>query len=90
MEEYILEMKDIVKRFPGTLALDKVGLNLKRGEIVALIGENGAGKSTLMNVLMGVYKKDEGTILLNGKEIENNSLPTATAFRQHRGEAPAP
>ncbi len=73
MEEYILEMKDIVKRFPGTLALDKVGLNLKRGEIVALIGENGAGKSTLMNVLMGVYKKDEGTILLNGKEIENNS-----------------
>ena len=73
MEEYILEMKDIVKRFPGTLALDGVGLNLKRGEIVALIGENGAGKSTLMNVLMGVYKKDEGTILLNGKEIENNS-----------------
>ena len=73
MDEYILEMKDIVKRFPGTLALDKVGLNLKRGEIVALIGENGAGKSTLMNVLMGVYKKDEGTILLNGKEIENNS-----------------
>ena len=73
MEEYILEMKDIVKRFPGTLALDRVGLNLKRGEIVALIGENGAGKSTLVNVLMGVYKKDEGTILLNGKEIENNS-----------------
>ncbi len=55
MSEYILEMKDITKEFPGVKALDNVCLQVKRGEIHALIGENGAGKSTLMNVLSGVY-----------------------------------
>lgn len=73
MNEYILEMKDIVKRFPGTLALDNVNFNLKKGEVMALIGENGAGKSTLMNVLMGVYNLDSGEIFLNGEKIENKS-----------------
>ena len=73
MAEYILEMKGITKKFPGTLALDKVDLTLKKGEIVALIGENGAGKSTLMNVLMGNLIADEGTILLNGEKIVNHS-----------------
>ena len=51
MSEYLLEMKQIVKKFPGTLALNHVDFNLKSGEVMALIGENGAGKSTLMNVL---------------------------------------
>jgi len=73
MSEYILEMKSIIKKFPGTLALNKVDFNLKEGEVMALIGENGAGKSTLMNVLMGVYAPDEGEILLNNKIIENKS-----------------
>lgn len=73
MAEYILEMKSIVKRFPGTLALNKVDFNLKEGEVMALIGENGAGKSTLMNVLMGVFPPDEGEIYLRDKKIENKS-----------------
>lgn len=73
MAPYYLEMKGIVKRFPGTVALDHVDLFLKKGEIMALIGENGAGKSTLMNVLMGNLIADEGTILLNGEEIKNRN-----------------
>lgn len=73
MVEYLLEMRQIVKQFPGTLALDHVDFNLKSGEIMALIGENGAGKSTLMNVLMGILQPDSGKILLNGAEIENKS-----------------
>lgn len=73
MTPFFLEMKGIVKRFPGTLALDKVDLSLNRGEVMALIGENGAGKSTLMNVLMGNLVPDEGEIFLDGKKIHNNS-----------------
>ena len=67
MEEFVLQMKGITKRFPGVLALDKVNLNLRRGSVHALMGENGAGKSTLMKCLFGVYNKDEGEILINGK-----------------------
>lgn len=73
MSDYVLEMKGIVKEFPGTLALDKVDFNLKKGEVMALVGENGAGKSTLMNVLMGVHQPNAGEIYLNGEKIENNS-----------------
>ena len=72
MGEYILEMKQIVKQFPGTLALDHVDFNLREGEVMALIGENGAGKSTLMNVLMGVYSPDSGEVILNGKKMRTN------------------
>ncbi len=73
MSEYILEMKGIIKEFPGTLALDRVDFSIKAGEIVALIGENGAGKSTLMNVLMGIHQPTAGEIILNGNKIENKS-----------------
>lgn len=73
MTEYLLRMNQIVKQFPGTLALDHVDFNLKSGEVMALIGENGAGKSTLMNVLMGILQPDSGEIILDGKEIENKS-----------------
>ena len=68
--EYVIEMKDITKEFPGIKANDRVNLNLKKGEIHALLGENGAGKSTLMSVLFGLYQADEGIIKINGKEIE--------------------
>ena len=55
MVNVLLEMKNIVKRFPGVRALDNVNLEVEEGEIHALVGENGAGKSTLMNVLSGIY-----------------------------------
>ena len=67
--EYILEMKDISKTFPGVKALDRVQLQVRPGEVHALMGENGAGKSTLMKILMGIYTKDDdgGEILFDGK-----------------------
>jgi general nucleoside transport system ATP-binding protein len=69
----IVEMKGIVKRFPGVLANDHVDFELSAGEIHALLGENGAGKSTLMNVLAGLYKQDAGIIKVNGKTLEFSS-----------------
>ncbi len=72
MPEYILEMKDISKSFPGVKALNHVQLQVKAGEVHALMGENGAGKSTLMKILMGIYRKDagEGSITFNGEPYE--------------------
>lgn len=66
----ILEMKDITKEFSGVKVLDKVSFVLKSGSVHALMGENGAGKSTLMKILNGIYEKDGGSILINGKEEE--------------------
>ena len=76
MSEYILEMKNIIKEFPGVKALDDVNFKVKRGEIHALVGENGAGKSTLMKVLSGVYTHEEftGDIILNGDKKKFNSI----------------
>ena len=72
--EYILEMRDISKSFPGVKALDRVQLQVRPGEVHALMGENGAGKSTLMKILMGIYKKDKGgEILFNGQPYEVSS-----------------
>jgi simple sugar transport system ATP-binding protein len=68
-----LEMRGIVKRFPGVLANDQVNLEVKAGEIHALLGENGAGKSTLMKILYGLYQPDAGEILLNGQSIRIHS-----------------
>ena len=70
MGEVILRMEGIDKSFPGVHALDHVNLEVKKGEVHALMGENGAGKSTLMKVLTGIYSKDEGIILYEGKEVE--------------------
>ena len=72
-KKVILEMKGISKTFPGVKALDNVQLTVKEGEVVALMGENGAGKSTLMKCLFGIYHKDSGTILLDGKEVNFTS-----------------
>jgi len=69
----VVEMKGIVKRFPGVLANDHVDFELRTGEIHALLGENGAGKSTLMNVLAGLYKQDAGIIKVKGQTLEFSS-----------------
>ena len=71
--EYVIEMKDITKKFGGLLAVDHVNFQVKPGEIHALCGENGAGKSTLMNVLIGLYQPTEGSIYLNGKKVRIDS-----------------
>ena len=68
-EEVLLQMKDISKSFPGVKALDRVSLTVRKGTVHALMGENGAGKSTLMKCLFGIYSKDEGSILLEGREV---------------------
>ena len=77
-ENYIIEMLNITKRFPGIVANDNITLQLKKGEIHALLGENGAGKSTLMSVLFGLYQPEEGKILKNGKEVKINNPNDAT------------
>jgi general nucleoside transport system ATP-binding protein len=69
----ILRMKGITKRFPGVTANDNVNLDLKAGEVLALLGENGAGKSSLMNVLVGLYRPDEGTIEVRGQQTAIHS-----------------
>ena len=69
MSEYVLEMKDIVKRYPGVLAVDHGQLTLRPGEVHCLVGENGAGKSTLMKVLAGAIPMDSGEILLSGEPV---------------------
>lgn len=69
MGEVILTMTDIDKSFPGVHALDHVSFSLRAGEVHALMGENGAGKSTLMKVLTGIYTKDSGSIVYEGKEV---------------------
>jgi general nucleoside transport system ATP-binding protein len=66
----VLELRGITKRFPGVLANDKIDITLREGKILALLGENGAGKTTLMNILYGLYKPDEGSISVRGKEVD--------------------
>ena len=77
MGETIVLMEGIEKSFPGVHALSNCKLELKKGEVHALIGENGAGKSTLMKILTGVYKKDDGKIIYKGKEVEINNPKAA-------------
>jgi len=70
MSEFVLEMKDVYKAFPGVVALDHVKLQLKPGTVHALMGENGAGKSTLMKCMFGIYSMDEGEIYIDGVKTE--------------------
>ena len=80
MSPSILQLTGIVKRFPGVTALDNVDFELRAGEIHSLMGENGAGKSSLLKVLTGVYHPDQGTIVLNGQQIQPSSPAHASAL----------
>lgn len=75
--DYILEMKEITKSFPGVLALDKVNIKVREGTVHVLCGENGAGKSTLMKVLSGEHEIDSGEIYFKGKKLENKNAKAA-------------
>lgn len=81
MSEYAIEMLNITKRFPGIVANDNITLQLKKGEIHALLGENGAGKSTLMSILFGLYQSDEGEIRKDGKKVEIKNPNDANALQ---------
>lgn len=72
----LLEAKGINKRFYSTCALSEVDFDLEEGEVLALAGENGAGKSTMMNVLLGIHRPDEGSMLLAGKPYAPKGLTT--------------
>ena len=78
MPDYIVEMKHITKRFPGIVANDDVTLQIKKGDIFAILGENGAGKSTIMSMLFGMYEPDEGEIWIRGKKEKISSPSYAT------------
>ncbi len=78
--QYVIEMLHITKEFPGIKANDDITLQLKKGEIHALLGENGAGKSTLMSVLFGLYQPEEGEIRKNGVKVNINNPNDATAL----------
>ena len=79
-EQYAIEMLNITKRFPGIIANDNITLQLRHGEIHALLGENGAGKSTLMSVLFGLYQAEEGIIKKDGVEVKINDPNDANAL----------
>ena len=80
MENFAVEMLHITKRFPGIIANDDITLQLKKGEIHALLGENGAGKSTLMSVLFGLYQAEEGEIRIDGKKVNIKDPNAADAL----------
>ena len=80
LDNYIVEMRNITKEFPGIKANDDITLQLRKGEILALLGENGAGKSTLMSVLFGLYQPDSGSIYKNGIEVKIKDPNDATAL----------
>src|ERR1051325_10144194 len=72
-----LEMRGIIKRFPGVIALAGVSLSVRGGEVLALMGENGAGKSTLMKILGGAYPPDEGQLLIDGQPVVLKNIADA-------------
>ncbi len=69
-DQVLVSLKGITKRFPGVLALDNVSFDVRKGEVLALVGENGAGKSTLIKILSGLYRKDGGEIQVRGETVD--------------------
>src|SRR5688500_20221632 len=84
----VLEMRGISKRYPGVVANDGIDLDVRPGEIHALLGENGAGKSTLMNILYGLAEPDEGEILMDGEPITIHSPSDALDRGISMGQQP--
>ena len=88
MSDFLLSAKEVSKGFPGVVALDKVSLCMKRGEVHALLGENGAGKSTLLKILSGAYHQDAGTIEFDGQVLchqppfERQRLGIVTVYQE--------
>jgi simple sugar transport system ATP-binding protein len=80
MSEYVFEMKNITKKFPGITANDNITLQVRKQDVYALLGENGAGKSTLMNVLFGLYQPEDGEILINGEHVKIRNPGDANAY----------
>jgi len=76
-EDLVIELRDISKNFGSVAANKNINLKLRRGEILALLGENGSGKTTLMNMLSGIYMPDSGSIFIDGKEATITSLDDA-------------
>jgi len=79
LSEFLIEAKNLTKKFPGVLANDNVSLTLEKGEIVALLGENGAGKSTLVKMIYGLYGSDSGELFIKGKKVDFHSPADAIA-----------
>ena len=75
-----LRLEHITKRFPGVLACDDISLSVGKHEVLALVGENGAGKTTLMNIVMGLYQADEGSMFINGEKVSFKSPNDAFAY----------
>lgn len=79
-DQILISLTGITKRFPGVLALENVSLDVRKGEVLALVGENGAGKSTLIKILSGLYRKDSGEIRVQGQSVEINGTKDAQAL----------
>ena len=78
--EYLLELKNLTKRFGGLVAVNNVSMEIKEGEVVGLLGDNGAGKSTLIKMVSGVHRPDEGQIFFKGKEVKIDSTRKALSI----------
>lgn len=86
-ERYAIEMRGICKNFGSVAANKNINLNVRPGEILALLGENGSGKTTLMNMLSGIYKPDSGSILVDGQEAAMPPLPGRAKIRSTLGSS---
>ena len=80
MGDTILEMKHVTKKFPGVIALNDVSINVKRGEVLGIVGENGAGKSTLMKMIAGIEQPNEGKMYIGDQEVY---FKNTTEARKH-------